>query len=292
MHEDKGQKDNIMANDNLQDFDGLDDELFNDEYSGSSVADSPKTISQGGTSSRGAHEDLKISESSRELLRKISQPKKKGELDEDFEQDIIRQASTNRRASAISSLPSGVALLPDKQDIIIPQPNDSPGDDKSMRGVLALSLSILGIIAVCFGGYTISQLIKEEETTVQAQPLEQGPGTRVSVHEGSSHSPGAGAASTSVNVPEGGSLVEYRISMEGEKGSSSLSYIDGSGKAQQEVGVKLPWSKDIGAEPGTFPQIAVTSTGSGTLTCYIDVDGEQASVETSSGDQPTVECGV
>lgn len=96
--------------------------------------------------------------------------------------------------------------------------------------------------------------------------------------------------SENMEAPEGGSLVRYEITTQGDISGVALSYIDATGGAESNSGVSLPWSTTVPMERGYNPIIKANSEGTGTITCTITSDGNVISKDTNSGDNPSVSC--
>lgn len=111
--------------------------------------------------------------------------------------------------------------------------------------------------------------------------------------ESSSNEEASSAAPTTsdnMEAPEGGSLVRYEITTQGDISGVALSYIDATGGAESNSGVSLPWSTTVPMERGYTPIIKANSEGTGTITCTITSDGNVISRDTNSGDNPSVSC--
>lgn len=213
----------------------------------------------------------------------------------DIEDIIEQQSYENRRVmDGISNIPSGVNLVPDPIDYKGEKPNGDPGDNKRMKGMLALSASLIGvlIIGLIFGSWynpgdnTSNVVLSGPVTIGDGEVIEPG-----SIAPQNQTNSGGSTDNTDVRVPEGGSLVNYRIEVEGDINAISLAYVTGSGDQDSVTGVtSFPWSKSVGMRSSVNPQFAVNSSGYGTVTCIITQDGEKVAEKTVSGEKPQVEC--
>ena len=213
----------------------------------------------------------------------------------DIEDIIEQQSYENRRVmDGISNIPSGVNLVPDPIDYKGEKPNGDPGDNKRMKGMLALSASLIGvlIIGLIFGSWynpgdnTSNVVLSGPVTIGDGEVIEPG---RIAPQNQTNS--GGSTDNTDVRVPEGGSLVNYRIEVEGDINAISLAYVTGSGDQDSVTGVtSFPWSKSVGMRSSVNPQFAVNSSGYGTVTCIITQDGEKVAEKTVSGEKPQVEC--
>lgn len=213
----------------------------------------------------------------------------------DIEDIIEQQSYENRRVmDGISNIPSGVNLVPDPIDYKGKKPNGDPGDNKRMKGMLALSASLIGVLVIGLivgswynpGDNTSNVVLSGPVTIGDGEVIE--PGNITTQNQTNS---GGSTNNTDVRVPEGGSLVNYRIEVEGDIDAISLAYVTGSGDQDSVTGVtSFPWSKSVGMRSSVNPQFAVNSSGYGTVTCIITQDGEKVSEKTVSGEKPQVEC--
>ena len=213
----------------------------------------------------------------------------------DIEDIIEQQSYENRRVmDGISNIPSGVNLVPDPIDYKGEKPNGDPGDNQRMKGMLALSASLIGvlIIGLIFGSWynpgdnTSNVVLSGPVTIGDGEVIEPG-----SIAPQNQTNSGGSTDNTDVRVPEGGSLVNYRIEVEGDINAISLAYVTGSGDQDSVTGVtSFPWSKSVGMRSSVNPQFAVNSSGYGTVTCIITQDGEKVAEKTVSGEKPQVEC--
>lgn len=213
----------------------------------------------------------------------------------DIEDIIEQQSYENRRVmDGISNIPSGVNLVPDPIDYKGKKPNSDPGDNKRMKGMLALSASLVGVLVIglIFGSWynpgdnTSNVVLSGPVTIGDGEVIEPG-----SIAPQNQTNSGGSTDNTDVRVPEGGSLVNYRIEVEGDINAISLAYVTGSGDQDSVTGVtSFPWSKSVGMRSSVNPQFAVNSSGYGTVTCIITQDGEKVAEKTVSGEKPQVEC--
>ncbi|WP_329239959.1 MmpS family protein [Actinoallomurus sp. NBC_01490] len=81
----------------------------------------------------------------------------------------------------------------------------------------------------------------------------------------------------------------YRIG--GSATRASITYSTPSGQEQQN-GARVPWKKSFKIKKDTFDVLTVTAqnSGSGTITCEIDVDGVKVKAAKSSGAYAIASC--
>ena len=77
-------------------------------------------------------------------------------------------------------------------------------------------------------------------------------------------------------------VVTYVVS--GDSNQADVIYENSNGDTSQEAGVSLPWEFGFATTPGAFVYISAQRGGSpGDITCSIEIDGQVAETNTSSG---------
>lgn len=242
---------------------------------------------------------------SQSMIQEINKINTESELPQENDDDFIKQSLINRH-NLQAFMPSDTSLL----DVFSEKNNRekkdySAGDAKTVHGatVFLISCVFLCVASIVFGAWITSASKPDPIDPLAAQkngPVAMGSGNPIdSSNNDSASAPTTGASpggqneshSEGVRIPEGGVKVEYKITATGDVKGSSATYLEGDGTQEKALNIKLPWTKSVGMEGDVFPQIAVSSTGSGvTLTCSIFEEGEEIAKEISSGDNPTVEC--
>lgn len=219
---------------------------------------------------------------------------------QDIDDIIAQQSYENIRANqAIGNAPGAINLIPDASPDTKKKPNDDPGDNKWMKAMLFLALAF---ILVLVSGIIFGAWYKPEDNTGNVNlsgpvTIAEGeiidPSNPPTTTDGTSGGSSDRVSDDDIRVPEGGSIVRYRIEVEGEVNAASVAYIDGSGDQESETGItSFPWEEALGMRDSTNPQIAINSSGYGTVTCIITQDGDEVAEKTVSGENPSVECSV
>lgn len=223
--------------------------------------------------------------------------------DNEDDLDVIREQVLGnvRGASVDDSLPDDISLINEPQDFR-EEPRTSAGDSSIVSKSFLVSLAVVVLVAAA--GILTSLVLSSDVEEVSARHGNNRPGVGTPLESAQAESPELGNESPTPSptqqednsgdaggdVPEGGSLVSYDISTEGDIAEVSLSYIGKNGEAQSLSGVDLPWSTDVGLEEGIKPIIKANSRGHGTVTCSILVDGKQVKTNSQAGDSPSVSC--
>jgi len=77
-------------------------------------------------------------------------------------------------------------------------------------------------------------------------------------------------------------VVTYVVS--GDSNQADVTYENSNGDTSQEAGVSLPWEFGFATTPGAFVYISAQRGGApGDITCSIEIDGQVAETNTSSG---------
>jgi Mycobacterium membrane protein len=91
-----------------------------------------------------------------------------------------------------------------------------------------------------------------------------------------------GESSEDGDAPSSSVVVTYVVS--GDSNQADVTYQNRSGDTSQESGVSLPWESGFATTPGAFVYISAQRGGSpGDITCSIEIDGQVAETNTSSG---------
>lgn len=234
-------------------------------------------------------------------LRRIASEQMGGEYltDEQIADDALSaQISVNRSGADLKDQPKMVSVMEEplaEEDMPSLEEASNPGDRKKLKTIyLSLGSFIAAVLLISGTAFVVNQEDSPEQT-VRGQSIVAGEeinnndeGSQDSNSESSDNS--SSSESASVQVPRGGSEVEYSITAEGNIGSVSVAWLDGSGTPDDQVNVALPWSKTVGARSSVSPMMKASSSGYGTLTCTITDDGEEIAEETVSGDSPEITC--
>jgi hypothetical protein len=88
-------------------------------------------------------------------------------------------------------------------------------------------------------------------------------------------------------LPKGMHAITYRIG--GTASRALITYSTPSGQEQQN-GAHVPWKHSMKAKDFTMLSVNAQNSGSGTITCEIDVDGKKVKASKSSGAYAVVSC--
>jgi hypothetical protein len=97
-----------------------------------------------------------------------------------------------------------------------------------------------------------------------------------------------GAAATRPRVPPSAETIRYQVN--GSAGTAEyVTYAIDYGQ-QFESNVPLPWTKQITAPPGRVYVLSAQSSGTGSITCTISIDGKVVSNVSSTGTPARAAC--
>ena len=219
--------------------------------------------------------------------------------EKDLEHILEMQRIDNKRyVSRHRFQPGSVMLVNDAvEEEIRTDDGRDPGDNTAMKVVAGIGVLLVLLMVASF---VFQFFYNPEPDTNDIRTHGQttlGPGDIIAQQTDNAQDDTQGAGSDvsdgDVRVPEGGSLVRYTIVTEGDINSVSTAYISAAGSQDSETGIEaFPWSTSVGMRDSINPQIAVNSSGYGTVTCTITSDGEKVSEKTSSGENPSVECAL
>ena len=91
----------------------------------------------------------------------------------------------------------------------------------------------------------------------------------------------------STGLPAGTHRVTYRIG--GTASRAMITYVTPSGEEQRN-GAHVPWHKTLKVKDFGMASISAQNSGSGTITCEIDVDGKTVKRSKSSGAYAIASC--
>lgn len=210
-------------------------------------------------------------------------------VDDDV-RDILKQRASNRQMSVDTDLPGDYVLLDAPRNIPPRKYDDTPGDDDRMRSmfVIAIFLIVFLVGALIIAAYAMLSYEPEEREITSTGPMELGMGEVAtgSPQPGQNNNGNYGA---SPNDEDGN--VSYVVTTEGDIDGLSASFINGAGQPEDETGISTGWVKKVSLNTDEVsPKFAVSSTGSGTVICSIEIDGKEVEKQTSAGDSPTVRC--
>jgi hypothetical protein len=81
----------------------------------------------------------------------------------------------------------------------------------------------------------------------------------------------------------GGETHEIVYRVEGRT-TASITYENENQDTSQETGASLPWNYSFQSEEFAFAYVSAQNDGGGTITCMIEIDGQVAESNDSSGD--------
>lgn len=88
-------------------------------------------------------------------------------------------------------------------------------------------------------------------------------------------------------LPAGTHQIVYKVA--GSASKAMVTYSTPSGQEQQN-GARLPWRRSFKAKDFSVLSVTAQNSGSGTITCEIDVDGKRVKASKSSGAYAVVSC--
>lgn len=205
---------------------------------------------------------------------------------------IARQKAYNRNAGGgLGEYPPSIDLIDDPVELPKPDPNKLDPTTKGIVGFAwKFAAGVVGIVSVFMGGYYLGGINHESiPSGTTSEKVQAGEQVISSATQGDTIAEPPEVKQ--VAVPDGGSVVGYEITKEGDIKAASASWLDGEGKPLSQEDIKFPWKKEVGMKADVKPIVGVAASGTGKITCTIYRDGRVETQETSEGNSPKVQCG-
>lgn len=214
------------------------------------------------------------------------------------EELLAKQRAENRRRSSsdFDGIPDDIDLvlpITAEDELVRPEGSPDPGDKKiiPIAAAIAAGIAVIsaGLVGLLFNHFSHVEQPQARETispehAVSGSAITGAPvvlPTQLSAPE---------QQQREVVIPEGGKRIEYLVRADRGIAAASTRYVNGSGGADPEDGISLPWTKVVGMKKDVTPLFKVSTTGDGTITCEIKENGHTIAQQTVSGNNPTVEC--
>lgn len=230
------------------------------------------------------------------LFAILKEENNKSLVEENDEEKIQEQILTNKQlGNDPTKLPNNIGLIDSPIEITPDMYPSDPEDEKDNRRLLSLAASIIAIIAsaailipLIMGGN------EQPQTTARGNDVGNGSLIDNSLNvsgNNNQESQNNSNPDEEIDVPSGGKEVLYELISEDDSFTGiSATWVKEGKTTESASNISSPWRRSVGIEKDSTPILRANTTGFGTITCRIVIDGQTVSEDTVSGEDPQVGC--